>query len=230
MNNMQKAQKYKKRDISSDTELRALQCDVVELLDDDPEYSLQADPKGIYRLNKTQKLFIEAYSQFKNVNAAANIAKIDIDSAKDFFGTYACQQEIRRINAAMCQRQFAHKILTLDEIGGFLSSIITDNVPVADRVDTMDKVNIARTLIDLNKYKRDLISDGTPSSIRDISDEIKELSVDTIQKLLTQSESNEIRPLLDEKSLTPEERAYLDTLSTKELLSLIESTNKKETN
>lgn len=196
-------------------------------LAENPEFSLEVDPTDRYSMNATQKAFIKNYCEFKSVPMAAELCGIDLDSAKSYFVAWSSQQEIRRINRAMYQRQFSHKILSIDEISGYLSSLIVDDdVPLADRVKTMDKVKIAQMLIDLQIQKNDALHN--PSSIidADIEGEIKKLSVNSIKELLSQKKKSSDEETLDiqnDGSLLPEEEAFLKTLPAKDLLELIES-------
>lgn len=196
-------------------------------LAENPEFSLEVDPTDRYSMNATQKAFIKNYCEFKSVPMAAELCGIDLDSAKSYFVAWSSQQEIRRINRAMYQRQFSHKILSIDEISGYLSSLIVDDdVPLADRVKTMDKVKIAQMLIDLQIQKNDALHN--PSSIidADIEGEIKKLSVNSIKELLSQKKKSSDEEMLDiqnDGSLLPEEEAFLKTLPAKDLLELIES-------
>ena len=202
-------------------------------LDENPEYSLVVDPTDKYSMSETQKAFIKNYVNFKSIPMAAELTGIDLDTAKSYFVAWSSQQEIRRINKAMYQRQFSHKLLTIDELGGYLSSLITDeNVPLADRVKTMDKVRIAQMLIDLQLYKNQAINNPAELMDIDLEGEIKELSVQSIKMLLYQKKSKKEnkKDIIDVSAddLLPEEEAFLKTLPADELLKLIDETNKGE--
>lgn len=202
-------------------------------LETNPEFSLDVDPLDKYSMPDVQKVFIKNYVEFKSIPMAAELTGLDIDTAKSYFVAYSSQQEIRRINRAMYQRQFSHKLLTIDELAGYLSSLITDeNVPLADRVKTMDKVRIAQMLIDLQTYKNEGIEDPSRIIDADIEGEIKELSVKSIKLLINQTnkkqddeKKNDIIQTID-ATLSPEEEVFLKTLPTKDILNLIEETNK----
>ena len=206
----------------------ALQKEYISDLDTNPKYSLKVDRENKYHMSEQQKEFIKHYVNFKSVATAAEICGIDMDIAKAYFVSFQSQAEIRRINLALYQRQFANKLLTLDEIGGYLTSLITDeNVPLADQLKTIDKLKVISMLIDLNKTKIESLSNPTTIMAQDLDIEIKNLSIQTIQQLL----KAEKKPKVIETGefaevLSPEENAYLSTLSTKELLNLIDETNK----
>lgn len=203
-------------------------------LDSDPKYSLDVDPEDKYNMSEEQKLFIMHYVQVKNVILAAELAGIDEQRAKSYFVAYNSQQEIRRINMAMYQRQFSNKILTIEEIGGYLSSLITDeNVALADRLKTQDKLKVAQMILDLNDFRKTMLNDPNVVMTIDIESEIKDLSVGAIKKLISQNKaapSKEKDEIIDQinsdNTFTMEEIAYLKTLSVSELLQLLDDTQK----
>lgn len=234
MNKTEKAQQLIKKEqelatISQDTQ--ALQAAHKEELETNPKYSLEVDPENKYGMSDLQKTFVKHYVEFKNVNTAAELTGIDQEIAKQYFIAYSSQQEIRRINLALYQRQFANRLITLDEIGGYLTSLLTgENVPLGDQLKINDKLRVVQMLIDLNKFKAGAIQDPTVVMARDINVQLKNLSVTTIRQLIktkaTMDEKQDVIEVFDENStLTPEEQAYLSTLPTDQLLELIEQTN-----
>lgn len=209
--------------------------ELVKELDENPEFSLEVDPTNKYSMSEEQKRFVKNYCEFKSIPMSAELTGISLDTAKSYFVAYSSQQEIRRINRAMYQRQFSNKLLTIDEISNWLSSLITDeNVPIADRVKTMDKVKIAQILIDLQLYKNDAINNPSSLLDTDIETEIKELSVKSIKTLLKQKNTKEdkrvevIDAIQSKQALSPEEEIFLKTLPTKDILTLLNSSDKKE--
>lgn len=211
--------------------VEAFQADYLTEIDANPKYSLDVDPEDKYGMSEIQKVFVKNYCEYKSIVAAAEFSNIDIDTARDFFISYSSQQEIKRINLAMYQRQFASRLLSLDEIGGYLSSLITDNnVAFADRLKTTEKLKVVQMLIDLNKFKLESLQNPRLIMQQDIDAQLKSLSVETIRQLLDQDfkMQNEDYTQIAPDAITPEESAYLSTLSSSELLQLIESTNNKE--
>lgn len=209
--------------------------ELVKELDENPEFSLEVDPTNKYSMSEEQKRFVKNYCEFKSIPMSAELSGISLDTAKSYFVAYSSQQEIRRINRAMYQKQFSNKLLTIDEISNWLSSLITDeNVPIADRVKTMDKVRIAQILIDLQLYKNDSINNPSSLLDTDIETEIKELSVKSIKTLLKQKNTKEdkkaevIDAIQSKQALSPEEEIFLKTLPTKDILTLLNSSDKKE--
>lgn len=195
------------------------------------EFSLDVDPENKYNMSDEQKMFVKNYVEFKSIPMAADLSQIDLETAKMYFIAYSSQQEIRRINRAMYQRQFSQKLLTIDEIGGYLSSLILDeNVPLADRVKTMDKVRIAQMLIDLQMYKHDAINNPDNIIDVDIESQIKDLSVKSIKALLSESNKKdtkkETKNIQLDNALSVEEEAFLKTLPAKDILEILNEGDK----
>ena len=211
-----------------------LQVEYENELITNPEFSLEVDPENKYEMTETQKKFIRNYIQFKSINTAAELSGIKPDEGMTYFIAYSTQQEIRRINRALYQRQFSHKLLSLDEIGGYLSSLITnENVPLADQLNTKEKLNVVNTLMDVMKFKQESLKNPAVFIESDIivEEELKELSVDTLRNMLKQKNiknKNAIAYIENNSKVdfTLEEKAYLQTLPTKQILNLLESTNK----
>lgn len=221
---MSKKKKYDTpEEIQKYSNSELIQKEYISELERNPKYSLEVDPEDKYLMSDLQKKFTKYYIEFKNVNTAAELAEIDMDTAKQFFISYPTQCEIRRINLALYQRQFARKLLNIDEIGGYLTSLLTDEfVPIGDQLKTTDKLKVVQMLIDLNKFK--IESMITPSEVmeKDLDAQMKELSIDTIKKLLSTKEKKQDIAGQVAEELSPEETAYLSTLPTKDLLELIE--------
>lgn len=202
-------------------------------LDTNVKYSLEVDPENKYNMSEAQKLFIKQYIDCKDLSVAAYMSGLDIEVAKAYYLAYSSQQEIRRINMAMYHRQFAAKLLSLDEIGGYLTSLLIDyNVASADRLKNGDKLKVAQMLIDLNKMKIDAMQNPDLIMNKNIDNQLKSLSIKTIQDLIYNDKKAHSKDFVAEvgmnSELTPEENAYLSTLDTSELLNLIETVNKKE--
>lgn len=220
----------KKQKVSHEIEISevpGLQANYQRELDVNPEFSLEPDPEHKYHMTNVQKEFIRHYVNFKNVNTAAELCGIQPDEARQIFISWETQSEIRRINRALYHRQFMSKMLSIDELGGYLTSLLTDeNVPLADQLRTTDKLRVVDMLLKLNEMKRDGFENPSAIAEKDIEVEIKQLSIETIQRLLLTSSTIKdknaaIAKLSENKQLTIEEKAYLSTLPLKDLLNMI---------
>lgn len=212
------------------SEATELQVNYMTELETNPQYSLLVDPEDKYKLPDAQKDFIKYYIDFKNVNTAADLAGIDMDLAKQYFKAYATQTEIRRINLALYHRQFSSKLVTIDQLGGYLSSLLTNQyVPLAEQLTTNEKLRVVDMLIRLNDMKNAGLANPDSIMTANIDIQLKNLSVKTIQELLKQKPTvSENAEIIDANAsdLTMEEKAYLETLPTEDLLKLIDDTTK----
>lgn len=222
------------QDISQ--QAQELETSYLHELDVNPKYSLEVDPENKYGLTEEEKQFIRLYVDYKSIGTVAEFMDIKTETARAYYLSYKCQQEIRRINLALYQRQFAARLLNLDEIGGYLTSILTDSfVPEADRLKSKEKLEVAKMIIDINKLKIDSMHQPEILMVKELDSEIKNLSISTIKRLIYEDNSmhdknNVIAEIDNDIALLPEETALLSTLPTNELLDLIESTNKGGTN
>lgn len=208
-------------------EVPQLQAEYQHELDTRPEFSLEPDPERKYKMTTVQKDFIKYYVQFKSINTAGKLCGIQPDEARQIFVSWQTQSEIRRINRALYHRQFMSKMLSIDQLGGYLTSLLTDeNVPLADQLRTPEKLRVVDMLLKLNEMKRDGFENPSELAEKDIEVEIKQLSIETIQRLLLTSatvkdKNAAIAKLSEDKQLTIEEKAYLATLPLKDLLEMI---------
>lgn len=239
MKAIEKAQKKRKSSelISKAKDVAMTLSEHQEDLDSNPEYSLEPDPTNYYGMSSKQKEFVKYYVNFKNIAVAAELAGLDIEDAKGIFTCYSTQQEIRRINRAMYQRQFRTKMLSIEQIGSYLSALLMDeNVPDADRLKTNEKLRVAQMIIDLNDYRKNAIDNPSLLTTQDVETQVKTLSIDTIRNLLyhknleeASKEKDKLIEQLDvDNLLTHEEILYLKTLSVKDLLELVNTMCKKE--
>ena len=219
-------------------EIKLLDKGFDELINTDPKYSLQVDPLNVYNLSSEQKEFIKYYCQWKNIKTVCKILNINEEKGIEYYKSYASQQEIRRINLAMYSRQFSSKMLNLDQIGSYLTSLITDNnVAVADRLDPKDKLTATKMLIDLNSLKKEAYENPNVIDVVEIDNELEKLSIKSIKQLIAsskdptavnKSKEDIINDINNSNELTLEEKAYLRSLPINELLALQEKINKGE--
>lgn len=198
-------------------------------LNTDEEFSLEIDPLNYYNFDKEEKDFIKNYCQYKNILLAADMSNIEVSKAKEIFNKYLVQEEIRRINRAMYHKSFAHKLLSLDDLGGYLSCLLTDeNIPIGDRLLNKDKLKVVEQLIKLHELKQETLNDPKKIIDTDIEQELKELSVGSLKNLIKKSEENEnkkeyIDKIKEKGGLSIEEEEFLKTLSKEELEKIIKS-------
>lgn len=216
----------------SNEEIQVLQDGYINDLYVNPEYSLDVDPTNRYKFSDSQKDFIRAYLEFKNIPTACKICEIDTQTGMMYYNSWSVKQEIKRINRARYHHQFATRLLNIDEIGGYLTSLIMDeNVAEVDKLSTKDKTQVAKMLIDINNLKREALANPTiECEIINVEEELKDLSVSSIQKLLEESNSPErtrdkeaiIAKIKGDNNMSQDEIEIMKSMSIDELLQILE--------
>lgn len=219
-------------------EVDVLEDNYLDKLQTDKRFSIDVDPCDRYHFSDTQKEFIANYVQFKNVPLAAKLTDIDEELAMSYYNSYNVKMEIRRINLALYHRAFATKMMSVDELGGYLTSVIIgENIAEADKIGTRDKMKAVQLIMELHKMKQESMTN--PDKIIDavdIQEDLSNLSVDAIQQLISSSKKvntkddkkEEIVNEIDEVNhgLSTEELSHLKSLPTQDLLKMLEETNK----
>lgn len=176
----------------------------------DAQYSLDPDPTGVLKLDSAQKNFIKAYIEFRSIPTAAQVADIDEALAQKYFFDETCRSEIRRINLALYYRKFSRRLLTIDEIGGYLTSLLVDeDISESDRLTNKDKLQVAKMIIDLNQVKADAYKNPrTIENVEFVEKEIQDLSTEQIRQIIAQTK----RPTKEQKEAAAEENMKKDAL------------------
>ena len=214
-----------------------LKSDYIDKLSTDAAYSLVVDPENQYNFGETTKKFIKHMVNCNDVIKVCKILKINPEEGQKIYFTDGVRSEIMRLKSAVYHRQFAGRMINLDEIGGYLTAVLMDNVLDCDKADLDQKIKISKLLIDLNDRKNKIVEDPNAIDVipNNINDEIKDLSVDAIKSLLeakNKKKENHKAPVRDAKdeiisqikeknNLTDEEAEALQALSTKELFDIL---------
>ena len=202
-----------------------------------PQYSLEVDPEDKLGLTEDTKEFIRLYCEYKNLAVVANLMGIDPEEAKGNMNNIYVMQEIRRINKAQYRMRISTKMMDLDEIGGYLTTMISDDVPMGDQVSIKEKMNAARMLIDINKLKQESMANHEVIEaipVENLTEKLTKLNANEIKQLLyketSQAKINETmakkNTLIDKidpnrSKLSEEERSVLETLSIEDLEALV---------
>lgn len=211
----------------TDFENNQILAEYSKILEIDPTYSLEVDPKKEYNLSDSEKSFIKFYIEYRNIPLAATCAGAEPEEGIKYFSKYEVQQEIKRINHALYLRQFKRKMLSIPDLVGYLSSLITnENVPEADRLKTSEKVGVAKYLIELNKDKNLFMQDASKVMEVSFEDKVKNMGVESIKLLLnTTTDLEKKKALIDQINvdgkLTIDDISFLQTLTVEELLNII---------
>ena len=206
-------------------EIEQLTTNYNQALNEDVNFSLEIDPTNKYKFSEVEKEFLKAYIQLKNVEASCNLSGMELEPGMKFLLSYNAQSEIRRINLAICHHQFNSKMATLEEIGGYLTSLITgEYTPLTEQLTTKEKLEVSKIIVDINKLQQGAIENPSIILTKNIDMDLKNLSVSTIKNMLETSEKIDTTGV-SEITLTPEEVANIKTQS-KEYLELLNLVNK----
>ena len=232
-----KAQKFREMRLNSVpfNELSVLDKSYLKRLDEDKRYSLEIDPYNLYEFDDVHKQFIYYYVQHRNVPLAAKLAGINENKGIELFREHAVREEIDRINIAMYARNFSTKMLSLEEIGAYLSAIATDQVPDVDKLSTKDKIPVLKMLVDLNVLKKDGYDNPQVIEAIEIEKDVEKLSVKAIKNLIdasydtTEADKDDIIKSLNvDASLSEDDITFLKSLSKDDLLKLLNDLSDKK--
>lgn len=191
------------------------------------------DPTGCHKFTDREKEFIRTWLQWENIPMTAQALHCQINEVTDKLNDYYIYNEIRRLEAQLNAFRLKTKIMSLDEMQAYLSSmILDDNVPIGLRLSQKDKLLAMRLLNEVKRTKNEAYT-GNVSVIDAIPapNDLQQLSVDTIKALLEhhddQDEKNEViqelLSLIDDKTIG---RSELSNLSLHELQTLKEQYKK----
>lgn len=195
----------------------------------------EIDKSNKYELNDIQKEFIKYYIEFKNIPLVAQFIGIDEALAVDIFKGYGVQEEIKRINTELYRKRFNSKMISLSELGSYVSSLITgEDVPLSEQLNKKEKLDAAKILINIYELKNKAIDNPADLNVYDYTteDEIKKLSLSSIKALLNEKgkedKKNELIRSIDRSGLlTIEDKALMQSLSIDELVTLLNEVNEK---
>lgn len=191
------------------------------------------DKDGKYGLSDVQKEFVKYYIEFKNIPLTAQFIGIDEAFAVDIFKGYGVQEEIKRINTELYRKKFNNKMLSLSELGSYISSLITnEDVPINEQLNKKEKLDAVRLLINIYDLKNKAIDNPAELNVYDYTteEEIKKLSLSSIKSLLNEKgkeeKKNELIKTIDKAGLlTIEDKALMQSLSIDELVTLLNEVN-----
>ena len=193
----------------TDEEFKVLEEGYYDKIETDLKYSLAVDPQNKYHMSETHKMFVSNYIRFKNVPLAAKLTGIDEETAMEYFDMYSTKQEIRRLNLALYHRSFATKMLNLNEVGGYLTSlIIGENIADAEQLSPRDKLQAAKMIMDIHRLKQEGLNDPANVIEVDIQDQLSDLSVETIKAMLDTSEKKRQENQESEKAEEREQKVW----------------------
>lgn len=220
--------------MSEPKEIDVLKAKYVEKVKSDSIYSLAVDPDNDYDFSDEHKNFIRLMVEYDDCEYVARRLNITDKKAKEYYFANGTQAEIMRINSAIYHRQFTTKMLNMQEVGGYLTALITDNVQAKNRISAKQKLQAAKMLIDINEKQAKIIDDPTVIDVvpESFDEQIKDLGVVALKNLLEANKTKEVNPKISreeiieqlkmDKHLSDEEAETLNSMDTSELLKLLE--------
>lgn len=192
-----------------------------ELVKVTTNYTLKVDdkdPSNSYTFNDNEKLFISNWIEYKNVNIVSQIMNIDNDTILNYLNNYYINNEIKKLEEDITKKRLSQKILTLDELQSYLSSLIVDyNVPQNEKLSTKDKISAIKMLTEIKELKAQTINGNNIINAIPETDRLNELSVDTIKSLLNMNNLNKTD---EEKKKIINELLSISNLSSTEIIEL----------
>lgn len=198
---------------------------------------LDKDDEG-YAFSELEKRFITQWIDFKNLVVVSATLGISQKDSSTILTNSHVRKEIDRLSLARMKFRFARRILTLDECESYLTTAITDEgVALSDQLNSKDKLNAMRLLLDIKQMKADSLSNPTIIDNTPIEQQLEELSIETIKQLLdTKLEKKEdiatniaVRQQIMQKipQASESEKKDINSMSPNELLKIIDNIEKK---
>ena len=220
--------------------VREGQEQLMDAFETDPAFSLDPDPTGVLGLTESQKKFITCYGEFHSIPLASQMAGITEEEGRDCYFDPVCKSERQRINRVKNYRRFSRRLLTIDEIGGYLTSLLTDeDIGGGDTLTAKDKLQVTRQIIDINKLKAEAynnpriienvefteseMQDLTPEDLKNLIEATKKGKQDT-----TAEKGKLINELNEDSTFDGVELEYLWSCSIKELQQLLDEKKGRE--
>lgn len=147
-------------------------------------YVLDRDDEG-YIFSDLEKKFIANWIEFKNLVVVSSMLGISQKDSAQLLSDGHIRKEIDRISQARVKFRFARRIMTLDECESYLTTSITDEgVGLADQLNSKDKLNAMKLLLEVKQMKSDTLVNPTIIDNMPVQEQLDQLSTDTIKAML----------------------------------------------
>lgn len=220
--------------------VRDAQNELTVALEHDPKYMISADPTGALGLNETQKRFIDAYIECRSISYACQLTGITEEEGRDIYFDPICKRERDRINRALNYRRFSRRLLSIDEVGGYLTSLLMDeDFGLGERLTAKDKLTVTRQILDINKMKAEAyMNPRILENVEFVEKDTKDMSAEDLKKLIDQTKQtsaavqNEKQKLIDKLNakheFDPSDIAHFWKCSVNELQQILDEKEKLE--
>lgn len=229
----------KNEDVLPVAYMRDGQEQMLTTLQTDPKYSLEIDPTGELGMSVAEKKLLKTYMDCRSLPMACELCGISLeDGKKMFYDDNSCNERMR-LNRAKNYRKFMNRLLSVDEIGGYLTSMLMDEDNVSEApLSTKDKIAIVHEIVSLNKLKAEAynnprilenveftendIQDLTPEDLKKLIDETKRGKAD-----ITARKHELINEFDKDRTLDSTDLDYLMSCSVQELERLVDEKRKQ---
>lgn len=194
--------------------LRSLDEDCEEFREYASSLEFHIDTQNEYFMTDVQKEFVLLYTQYHDPFVVGEMLHLTLEETFEVWSNYYVKRALEQLGKIMFYKQLAIKLDSIDELGGYLTSLLTDqNIPECDKLSPKEKLSICDLIIKLNEYKATLFIRSPDFVHKDLPEgnPTKEKIIDFLKS----------RPTIEERQrktsqLPPEvsvfERIYLEAL------------------
>lgn len=172
------------------------------------------DTQNEYFMTDIQKEFVFLYTQYHDPFVVGEMLHLTLEETVEVWSNYYVKRALEELAKILFHKQLVTKLDSVDELGGYLTSLLTDqNIPECNKLSSKEKLSVCDLIIKLNEFKATLFIKSTDFIHKDLPE-----GNPTKEKIINFLKS---RPTKEERQrktsqLPPEvsvfERIYLETL------------------
>lgn len=137
--------------------LRSLDEDCEEFREYASSLEFHIDAQNEYFMTDIQKEFVFLYTQYHDPFVVGEMLHLTLEETFEVWSNYYVKRALEQLGKIMFYKQLAVKLDSIDELGGYLTSLLTDqNIPECDKLSPKEKLSICDLIIKLNEYKATL--------------------------------------------------------------------------
>lgn len=169
-----------------------------------PEYSLVVDQNNEYNFTEEEKKFILIYIDNEDLKETGKILRLDDKKLNQYYFDLRIQNEIERIKLAKYHRMFAEQMLNIDQLGGYLTSLIVDKgIKKENRLSNKEKLQATKLLMELMELKKTQYDSTEIIDVENVENNLKELSAKTIKQLISSYNTPSVKVVSEGNDETP---------------------------
>lgn len=194
--------------------LRSLDNKCEEYKEDVSSLEFHINSQHEHFMTDTQKEFVLLYSQYHDPFVVGDMLRLTREETVEVWSNYYVQRALEELGQIMFHKQLVAKLDSIDELGGYLTSLLTDqDIPQCDKLSPKDKLAVCKLIIQLNEFKASLFVNSPDFIYKDLPEgnPTKTKIVDFLKSQSTKEErQRKTSRLPPEVSMF--ERIYLETL------------------